>query len=65
MDTYLTEIKNAHLFMEYLHSVGLKTPKSRKDNWEIVEKERVLARIKKDLNGNAQFFICAALLGKK
>ncbi len=36
MDTHLTEIKNAHLFMEYLMSIGAKSPRSRRDNWELV-----------------------------
>ena len=65
MDTHLTEIKNAHLFMEYLVSIGVKSPRTRRDDWELVDQERVLARIKKDNNGNTKFFICAALLGRK
>ena len=65
MDTDLTELKNAHLFMEYLMSIGAKSPRSRRDNWELVDKERVLAKIQKDNNGDTKFFICAALLGRK
>ena len=65
MDTHLTEIKNAHLFMEYLMSIGAKSPRSRRDSWELVDKERVLAKIQKDNNGDTKFFICAALLGRK
>ena len=57
MDTHLTEIKNAHLFMEYLVSIGVKSPRSRRDDWELVDQERVLARIKKDNNGNTKFFL--------
>ncbi len=29
MDFHLTEIKNAHLFMEYLMSSGVKSPRSQ------------------------------------
>jgi hypothetical protein len=65
MDSHLTEIKNAHLFMEYLMSIGAKSPRSRRDDWELMDKERVLARIKNDKNGDAKFFICAALLGRR
>ena len=65
MDFHLTEIKNAHLFMEYLMSSGVKSPRSRSDYWELVDKERVIARIKKDHNGTAKFFICAAMLGRR
>lgn len=65
MDTHLTEIKNAHLFMEYLLSIGVKSPRSQREDWEFSDKDKVLARIKKDTNGNAKFFICAALLGHK
>lgn len=65
MDSYLTEIKNAHLFMEYLSTIGVKSPRSRRDEWECSDKERILARIKKDSNGNLKFFICAALLGRR
>jgi hypothetical protein len=65
MDSHLTEIKNAHLFMEYLMSIGAKSPRSRRDDWELIDKETVLARIKNDKNGHAKFFICAALLGRK
>jgi hypothetical protein len=65
MDFHLTEIKNAHLFMEYLMSSGIKSPRSRSDNWELVDKERVIARIRKDQNGIVKFFICAAMLGRK
>ena len=65
MDSHLTEIKNAHLFMEYLICSGIKSPRSRSENWELVDKERVVARIKKDHNGIAKFFICAAMLGRK
>ena len=57
MDSHLTEIKNAHLFMEYLMCSGIKSPRSRSENWELVDKERVVARIKKDHNGIAKFFI--------
>lgn len=67
MDLQLTEIKNAHLFTEYLMSSGIKLPRSRSDNWEFIDttKECVTARIKKDEKGIARFFICAALLGRK
>lgn len=65
MDFHLTEIKNAHLFMEYLMSSGVKSPRSRSDDWELVDKERVIARIKKDHNGTVKFFICAAMLGRR
>ncbi|WP_024871784.1 hypothetical protein [Tolumonas lignilytica] len=65
MEQHLTEIKNAHLFMEYLMCIGVKSPRSRRDDWELVDKERVLARIKKDKNGDTKFFICAALLGRR
>lgn len=65
MDTHLTEIKNAHLFIEYLLSIGVKSPRSQREDWEVTDKEKVLARIKKDRNGKAKFFICAALLGHK
>lgn len=67
MDSNLTEIRNAHLFMEYLMCIGAKSPKSRRDDWELIDidKKRVLARIQKDTNGNTKFFICAALLGRK
>ncbi|WP_024872978.1 hypothetical protein [Tolumonas lignilytica] len=65
MEPHLTEINNAHLFMEYLRSSGVKSPKSRSDEWEYIEKERVVARIKKDHEGKAKFFICAAMLGRK
>jgi hypothetical protein len=67
MDSNLTEIKNAHLFMEYLMCIGAKSPHSRRDDWELVDidKKRVLARIIKDTNGDTKFFICAALLGRK
>ncbi len=67
MDLHLTEIKNAHLFTEYLMSSGIKLPGSRNDDWEFIDarKDRVMARIKKDEKGIARFFICAALLGRK
>ncbi|WP_171804895.1 hypothetical protein [Tolumonas auensis] len=45
MDTHLTEIKNAHLFMEYLVSIGEKSPRSRRDDWELVDQERVIDAI--------------------
>lgn len=47
MDLHLTEIRNAHLFMEYLMSSGIKSPRSRSEDWELVDKEQVIARIKK------------------
>ncbi|WP_316675956.1 hypothetical protein [uncultured Tolumonas sp.] len=65
MDSHLTEINNSHLFMEYLRSSGVKSPLSRSDEWEFIEKERVVARIKKDNEGKSKFFICAAILGRK
>ncbi len=65
MDSHLTEIRNAHLFMEYLTCIGVKSPRSRRDEWECTDKDRVLARIKKDRHGNLKFFICAALLSRK
>lgn len=67
MDSHLTEIKNSHLFAEYLMCTGIKLPRSRSENWEFFDagKECVTARIKKDEKGNARFFICAALLGRK
>lgn len=37
MDSNLTEIKNAHLFMEYLMCIGAKSPHSRRDDWELVD----------------------------
>lgn len=67
MEMYLTEIKNAHLFAEYLRSSGLKSPKSHDSEWELVdtEQEKVVARVRKDSTGKQKFFICAALLGRK
>lgn len=65
MDSHLTEIKNAHLFMEYLRNSGVKSPGSRSESWEFADKERVLAKISKDKNGDTKFFICAAMLGRK
>jgi hypothetical protein len=38
---------------------------SRSDDWAFVDKERVIAQIKKDKNGDTKFFICAAILGRK
>ncbi|MBB6054623.1 hypothetical protein HNR75_000495 [Tolumonas osonensis] len=64
-DSHLTEINNAHLFMEYLRCSGFKLPGSRCNNWELVMHEEVIARIKKDSNGQKKFFICAALIGRK
>lgn len=51
--------------MEYLRSSGVKSPLSRSEEWEFIEKERVVARIKKDNEGKSKFFICAAILGRK
>lgn len=34
MDSHLTEIKNSHLFTEYLMCSGIKLPRSRSENWE-------------------------------
>ena len=51
MDPHLTEINNAHLFMDYLRCSGIKSPISRSDDWEFVEKDQVIARIKNDDNG--------------
>lgn len=67
MEKYLTEIKNAHLFAEYLRSSGLKSPKSSDSEWELVDtdRERVVAKVQKDPSGNPKFFICAALLGRR
>jgi hypothetical protein len=65
MDPHLTEINNAHLFMDYLRCSGIKSPISRSDDWEFVEKDQVIARIKNDDNGKIKFFICAAMLGRK
>ncbi len=67
MDSHLTEIKNSHLFAEYLMCTGIKLPRSRSENWEFFDagKECVTARIKKDEKGITRFFICAALLGRK
>ncbi|TXH65939.1 MAG: hypothetical protein E6Q86_00185 [Tolumonas sp.] len=67
MDSFLTEIKNAHLFAEYLMCSGVKLPHSRSDNWEATDshKDKVVARIKNDGQGNVRFFICAAMLGRK
>ncbi|WP_320151179.1 hypothetical protein [uncultured Tolumonas sp.] len=65
LDLHLTEIKNAHLFMEYLMTSGVTLPSSRNDNWELSNKEQVIARIKKDSDGVARFFICAAEVGCK
>ncbi len=68
MDSFLTEIKNAHLFAEYLMCSGVKLPHSRSENWEATDarsKDRVLARIKNDGQGNVRFFICAAMIGRR
>ncbi len=67
MDLHLTEIKNAHVFAEYLMCSGIKLPRSRSEEWEFFDtrKECVTARIKRDEKGKARFFICAALLGRK
>lgn len=67
MERYLTEIKNAHLFAEYLRSSGLKSPKGNDCEWELIDtdQERVVARVKKDSTGKHKFFICAALLGRR
>ena len=67
MDSHLTEIKNSHLFTEYLMCSGIKLPRSRSENWEFFDtgKDCVTARIKRDEKGHAHFFICATLLGRK
>jgi hypothetical protein len=65
MDPHLTEINNAHLFMDYLRCSGIKSPISRSDDWECIEKDQVIARITNDDNGKIKFFICAAMLGRK
>ena len=50
---------------QHVTGTAPKSPLSRSDEWEFIEKERVVARIKKDNEGKSKFFICAAILGRK
>lgn len=64
MYTHLTEITAPHLFVEYLHCLGIRIPRLR-ENWEFKDKDRIMARIQMGHEGQPRFFISAAHIGRK